>query len=141
MADCLLQQNFDLQNFAPNKKLKKRASGGLLGMPKESAFIVEDLRADCIREIEKLIPESCRGKNTYFCYSSSPKNPDELSHHKHAHFRYGVLLLQTRRSKRKKGQREPIFHVRASVAIRKTTGTDNICAAIPSQQGTRVLGG
>ena len=35
-------------------------------MLKERAFIIEDLRADSIREIEKLISDSCRGKITEY---------------------------------------------------------------------------
>jgi hypothetical protein len=35
-------------------------------MLKERAFIIEDLRADSIREIEKLISDSCKGKITEY---------------------------------------------------------------------------
>jgi hypothetical protein len=66
VADCLLHRNFDLQNFAPNKKLKKRTSDCLLGMLKERAFVLEDLHADSIWEIEKLISDSCKGKITEY---------------------------------------------------------------------------
>ena len=49
-----------------------------------------------------------------------------------------ILQIRTRRSERKRRQREPIVNAqRASVAIRETTGTDNICAATPGQYGTR----
>ena len=47
--------------------MKKRASDCLLGMLKERAFILEDIHADSIREIEILISDSCRlgVKRTY----------------------------------------------------------------------------
>ena len=49
-----------------------------------------------------------------------------------------TLQIRTRRSERKRGQREPIVNAqRASVAIRETTGMDNICAA---SQGTGAKG-
>ena len=48
------------------EKLKKRTSDRLLGMLKERAFILEDLRADSILEIEKLISDSCKGKITEY---------------------------------------------------------------------------
>ncbi len=46
-----MEQNFDLQKFCTEEKLKKRTSDRL-GMLKERAFMIEDLRADSIREIE-----------------------------------------------------------------------------------------
>ncbi len=49
----LLEQNF-----------KKRTSDRLIGSMKARAFIIEDIRADSIRNIEKLISDSCRRKIT-----------------------------------------------------------------------------
>ncbi len=56
-----------------SEKLKKRTSGRLqnqsdrlLGMLKERAVIIEDLREHSIWEIEKLITNSCRGKITEY---------------------------------------------------------------------------
>ena len=46
--------------------MKKRTSDRHLGMLKERAFIIEDLRADSIWKIEKLISDSCRGKITEY---------------------------------------------------------------------------
>ncbi len=46
--------------------MKKRASDCLLGMLKNRAFVLEDLHADSIREIEKLISDSCKGKITEY---------------------------------------------------------------------------
>ena len=43
-----------------------RTSDRLLGMLKELACIIEDLRADSIREFEKLISVSCKGKITEY---------------------------------------------------------------------------
>jgi hypothetical protein len=57
---------FRFAKFCTEEKLKKRTSDRLLGMLKERAFIIEDLRADSIREIEKLISDSCRGKITEY---------------------------------------------------------------------------
>ena len=52
-----------------------------------------------------------------------------------------TLQIRIRRSERKRGQREPIVHAqRASVAIRETTGSDNICAATSCKQGTGAKG-
>ncbi len=53
---------FRFAKFCTEEKLKKRTSDRLLGMLKGRAFTIEDLRADSIREIEKLISDSCRGK-------------------------------------------------------------------------------
>jgi hypothetical protein len=53
---------FRFAKFCTEHKLKKRTSNCLLGMLKERAFILEDLHADSIREIEKLISDSCKGK-------------------------------------------------------------------------------
>ncbi len=44
--------------------MKKRTSDRFLGMLKERAFFIEDLHADSIWEIEKVISDSCRGKIT-----------------------------------------------------------------------------
>ena len=57
-----LIQDIRFAKFCTEHKLKKRTSDCLLGMLKERAFILEDLHADSIREIEKLISDSCKGK-------------------------------------------------------------------------------
>jgi hypothetical protein len=57
---------FRFAKFCTEEKLKKRTSDRLLGMLKERAFILEDLRADSILEIEKLISDSCKGKITEY---------------------------------------------------------------------------
>ncbi len=57
---------FRFAKFCTEEKLKKPTSDRLLGMLKGRAFIIEDLRADSIREIEKLISDSCRGKITEY---------------------------------------------------------------------------
>ena len=50
--------------FCTEEKLKKRTSDRLIGMIKTRAFVIEDIRADSIREIEKMISDSCRSKIT-----------------------------------------------------------------------------
>jgi hypothetical protein len=57
---------FRFANFCTEEKLKKRTSDRLLGMLKERAIFLEDLRADSIREIEKLISDSCKDKITEY---------------------------------------------------------------------------
>ena len=44
--------------------VKKRTSDRLIGMIKTRAFVIEDIRADSIREIEKMISDSCSSKIT-----------------------------------------------------------------------------
>ena len=63
----LTPSEFRFAKFCAEQKLKKRTSDCLLGMLKERAFVLEDLHADSIREIEKLISDSCRlgVKRTY----------------------------------------------------------------------------
>jgi hypothetical protein len=57
-----LIQDIRFAKFCTEHKLKKRTSDCLLGMLKERAFILKDLHVDSIREIEKLISDSCKGK-------------------------------------------------------------------------------
>jgi hypothetical protein len=57
---------FRFAKFCAEQKLKKRTSDCLLGMLKERAFVLEDLHADSIPEIEKLISDSCKGKITEY---------------------------------------------------------------------------
>jgi len=52
--------------FCTEEKLKKRTSDRLVGMIK-TRFCDEDIRADSIREIEKMISDSCSSKNTEHC--------------------------------------------------------------------------
>ena len=63
----LTPSEFRFAKFCAEQKLKKRTSDCLLGMLKERAFILEDIHADSILEIEKLISDSCRlrVKRTY----------------------------------------------------------------------------
>ncbi len=52
-----------------------------------------------------------------------------------------ALQIRTCRSKRKRGQWEPIIHAqRASVAIWKTAAMDHICGRTQGQQGTSKKG-
>ena len=62
----LTPSEFRFAKFCAEQKLKKRTSDCLLGMLKERAFVLEDLHADSIREIEKLISDSCKGKITEY---------------------------------------------------------------------------
>ena len=60
----LTRTEFQIAKFCTEEKLKKRTSDRLIGMIKTRAFVIEDIRADSIREIEKMISDSCRSKIT-----------------------------------------------------------------------------
>ena len=107
---------FRFAKFCTEHKLKKRTSNCLLGMLKERAFILKDLHADSIREIEKLISDSCKGKIREYDLWTEMDGLQE------------VKLYSC----------EPLYVVRR--AIRETTGSDNICAATSCKQGTGAKG-
>jgi hypothetical protein len=165
---------FRFAKFCTEYKLKKRTSDCLLGMLKERAFILEDLHADSIWEIEKLKSDSCKGKIREYdlwtemdglqevkLYLTSLRQRGGGSHVLRARYtvadcaahqphtgqgaaneglslrlkctnnstrvlssQASILQILTRRSERKRGQREPIVDAqRASVAIRETMQT------------------
>ena len=64
----LTPTEFRFAKFCTEQKFKKRTSESdcLFGMIKKRASIPEDLHADSIREIEKLISDSCKGKITEY---------------------------------------------------------------------------
>ena len=62
----LTETEFELARFCTEEKLKKRASDRLIRMIKRRAFIVEDLHAESIREIEKMI---CRRREGHACFT------------------------------------------------------------------------
>ncbi len=62
----LTETEFELARFCTEEKLKKRASDRLIHMIKRRAFVVEDLHAESIREIEKMISDSCASKISEF---------------------------------------------------------------------------
>ncbi len=47
----LTQSEYQLALFCSEEKLKKRTANRLIGMIKQRAFVIEDIRADTIREI------------------------------------------------------------------------------------------
>jgi hypothetical protein len=58
----LTQSEYQLALFCSEEKLKKRTSNRLTAMIKQRAFVIEDIRADTIREIEKMITDSSSSK-------------------------------------------------------------------------------
>ncbi len=52
--------------FCTEEKLKKRVSDRLIRMINRHAFIIEDLYADSIREIERMITDSSASKISEF---------------------------------------------------------------------------
>ncbi len=94
------------------KRISDRLIMALVGMIKTRAFVIEYIRADSIREIEKRISDSCHSKN------------------------YRARFVERNGwCARCESLLEPIAHAqRAYVAIRKTAAKNNICAATQSQQ-------
>jgi hypothetical protein len=64
IGGMLTRTEFELAKFCTEEKLKKRTSDRLIAMIKTRAFVIEDIRADSIREIEKMISDSCSSKIT-----------------------------------------------------------------------------
>ncbi len=62
----LTQTEFGLASFCTEEKLKKRAPDHRIRMIKRRAFIIENLHADYIREIEKMITDSSASKVSEF---------------------------------------------------------------------------
>ena len=69
----LTRTEFELAKFCTEEKLKKRTSDRLIAMIKTRAFVIEDIRADSIREIEKIISDSCRSKITELDHCSEDR--------------------------------------------------------------------
>ena len=53
----LTQTEFMFSKFCAEEKLKKKTSDHLLSMIKRRDFVIEDIRAETIRELETLISE------------------------------------------------------------------------------------
>jgi hypothetical protein len=69
---CLLEQNSSSEILHRRKigkieNLTASLTALIIGMIKTCAFVIEDIRADSIREIEKMISGSCCSKNTEHC--------------------------------------------------------------------------
>ena len=62
----LTETEFELARFCTEENLNQRASDRLIRMIKRRAFIVEDLHAESIREIEKIISDSSASKISEF---------------------------------------------------------------------------
>ena len=58
----LTQAEYQLARFCSEEKLKKRTADRLIRMIKQRAFVIEDIRAETIREIEKMISDSSSSK-------------------------------------------------------------------------------
>ena len=56
----LTNSEFVLAKFCTEEKLKKKTSDRLISMIKQRAFVIEDIHADSIREIEKMISQSSK---------------------------------------------------------------------------------
>jgi hypothetical protein len=62
----LTNSEFVLAKFCTEEKLKKKTSDRLISMIKQRAFVIEDIHADSIREIEKMISDSSSSKISEF---------------------------------------------------------------------------
>ncbi len=51
----LTRSEFELAKFCTEEILRKKTSDRLIRMIKQRAFVIEDIHADSIREIEKMI--------------------------------------------------------------------------------------
>ncbi len=58
----LTRSEFELAKFYTEERLRKKTSDRLIRMIKQRAFVIEDIHADSIREIEKMISDSSRNK-------------------------------------------------------------------------------
>ena len=56
------RSEFDLAKFCTEERLRKKTSDRLIRMIKRRAFVIEDIHADSIREIEKMISDSSTSK-------------------------------------------------------------------------------
>ncbi len=54
-GEMLIQTEYQLARFCSGEKLKKTTANRLIEMIKQGAFFIEDIRAETIREIEKMI--------------------------------------------------------------------------------------
>ena len=62
----LTRSEFDLAKFCTEERLRKKTSDRLIRMIKQRAFVIEDIHADSIREIEKMISDSSSSKISEF---------------------------------------------------------------------------
>ena len=58
----LTRSEFEIARFCAEEKLKKRTSDRLLAMIKRRDFVIEDIRAETIRELETLISDCSKSK-------------------------------------------------------------------------------
>jgi hypothetical protein len=58
----LTRSEFELSKFCAEEKLRKKASDRLLSMLKNPNFVIKDIRAEKIRELETLIADCSRSK-------------------------------------------------------------------------------
>ncbi len=54
----LTRSEFELAIFFTEERLRKKISDRLIGMIKQRAFVIEDINADSIQELEKMISET-----------------------------------------------------------------------------------
>jgi hypothetical protein len=57
-----MRTQFEILKFCAEEKLKKRTSDRLISMIKRRDFVIEDIHAETIREMEMLISECSRSK-------------------------------------------------------------------------------
>ena len=62
----LTRSEFVLAKLCTEERLKKKTSDRLIRMIKRRAFVIEDIHADLIREIEKMISDSSTSKISEF---------------------------------------------------------------------------
>ena len=62
----LTRSEFELAKLCTEERLRKKTSDRIIRMIKQRAFVIEDIHADSIREIEKMISDSSRSKISEF---------------------------------------------------------------------------
>ena len=62
----LTRSEFELAKFCTEERLRKKTSDRLIGMIKHRAFVIEDINADSIRELEKMISDTSKSKISEF---------------------------------------------------------------------------
>ncbi len=58
----IMQTEFMFSKFCAEEKLKKKTSDRLISMIKRRDFVIEDIRAETLRELETLISDCSRCK-------------------------------------------------------------------------------
>ena len=62
----LTRSEFELAKLCTDERLRKKTSDRIIRMIKQRSFVIEDIHADSIREIEKMISDSSSSKISEF---------------------------------------------------------------------------